>query len=114
MSWKEVLRKAKAKLEAEAETPEVEPPEVEVIDDPELIEAAEICVREHKAAKRYSRAHKKLAKRLRGVERARLGEYEIRGRFEAATKYRVPEEVRQEYRYEDPQARWLFTVRRVG
>lgn len=81
------------------------------LDDPTLIEAAEAEVADYEAAKRYERAHELLKKSLRGRPLVMLGDrFEVRGQYGSHTSYKVPDEVKQQYKEVDPEGRWSFEV----
>lgn len=69
-----------------------------LIDDPELIEAAEIREKNRAAHKAYEKADELLKAELHGTQLAILGPYEVRGRLQRKTTYEIPADVKARYR----------------
>lgn len=84
-----------------------------MIDDPDLVMAAETCERTERAHKEHERADKKLKDALRGVTAAILGNYQVTGKWSERTKYDVPKEVREQYARKDPQGAFMLTIERL-
>lgn len=88
-------------------------PGARVIDDPHLVELAEIRegTAEHRAA--YERADKELKAALRGVEMGLLGPFEVIGRWKPGTKYDVPKAVKDQYRRVEEHGSFTLEIERV-
>jgi hypothetical protein len=89
-------------------------PGVQVIDDADLIVAAETRDRTRFAHEQYEAADKLLKDSLRGVESALLGNFQVRGKWAPDTKYDVPKEVKAQYAGKVEQGRFSLTIERVA
>jgi hypothetical protein len=84
------------------------------ITDPSLLAVAHTREECAAAAAEYERADKTLKQALRGVECGILGDYVVRGRWQGATTYDVPDEIRRQYARHDPRARFVMSIERVS
>jgi hypothetical protein len=84
------------------------------ITDPSLLAVAHTRDECAAAAAEYERADKALKQALRGIEYGILGDYVVRGRWQGATTYAVPEDIRQQYAQHDPRARFILTIERMS
>jgi hypothetical protein len=84
-----------------------------VINDEELIALAEVRERTEAAAKDHDAADARLKEALRGVEFGLLGPYEVSGKWSKSTTYDVPPLIKQQYKVENPQGRFLLKIERV-
>lgn len=85
----------------------------QVIDDPELVMAAETRERTERAHKEHESADKRLKDALRGIGAAILGNFQVTGKWQERTKYDVPKEVREQYARKDPQGAFTLTIERL-
>lgn len=84
-----------------------------VITDPRLIELAETREKTAGAAKDHARADRELKAALRGTESALLGDFQVTGTWQRATKLALPLEVRKKYSVTDEKGRFVLRLERL-
>lgn len=83
---------------------------VTLIQDEDLIQAAETYFKTEVAATENDRSWKKLTASLRGIEHGILGPFEFTGRWQKQTSYAVPDEVRNPYKTVDPKGKFALEI----
>lgn len=85
-----------------------------VIADENLVMLAETRERLEAAHRDYERADLALKEALRGVERGIMGPFSVEGKWQRATHYEVPAEVKEPYKVVDEKGRFTLKIERVG
>jgi hypothetical protein len=89
-------------------------PGMQLLEDDEVL-LLNLQTREQHAAafSEYTRADKAAKARLRGVESALCGPFQITGKWGAQTRYDIPADVKAQYAVEDPKGRFIVTIERA-
>ncbi len=85
----------------------------QVITDPEIHQMLERRAEIEDAAKEYESIDKKIKSQFRGIERGIAGKFLLEGKWQKATSYAIPDEIKNKYKEVDPKSKFVLHITKI-